>query len=381
MGVGKTILKKQVIMRNVAGMLIYWNHKVLLVKQKDVETYSIPKGAVENNETFLETAKRETEEETGIIIPEHYINKHRYIASCYCNRCRRKLFYYKAFLPSSFNAEICIQDNSEITDAGFYDIETALNIIQISQIGILWDGGDKLNRKITDLLVRYGWVTCSRHPSSKLLIYDYTDKCKDERFWNEVTFWCRGLITDYEGNIIARPLKKFFEFSQLFYECQPNATKFLVSDKIDGFLGIMYWIDGIPYLATRDSFTSIPAIRGTSILYKKYSNHINNLNPSYTYLFEIVYPNNSLILNYGDVEDLFLIDILDHNGKSMINTMDNIPFTCIKHYENDSNLEHYMSENINGREGYVIKFPDGERMKIKFPWFKKEFLHKNENIK
>ena len=40
-----------------------------------------------------------------------------------------------------------------------------------------------------------------------------------------------------------------------------------------------------------------------------------------------------------------------------------------------------MSENINGREGYVIKYPDGERMKIKFPWFKKEFLHKNENVK
>ena len=369
------------MMRTVAGMLVYWNDKILLVKQKNSGVLSIPKGLPEENETLLEAAKRETAEETGIRIPECYIDKRRYVASCCVEGCERKLFYYKVYLPASFDVSISIEDDSEIADAGFYDFEMAVNLIQVSQVGVLWDGGNKIDRRITDILVRHGWLACGRHPCSRLWIYDYTDKCKEDCFWNEVTLWCRGLITDYDGNIIARPLKKFFEFSQLFPECRPDAADFQVYDKIDGFLGIMYWTDGLPYLATRNSFMSVPAIRGTSVLYRKYARHIGELNKSYTYLFEIVYPNSSLVLSYGDIEDLFLIDVLDHNGNSVVPDLTNLPFPSIQQYENDSALESYMSENIKGKEGYVIRFSNGERLKVKFPWFKKEYLRRYEEVK
>ena len=369
------------MMRTVAGMLVYWNDKILLVKQKNSGVLSIPKGLPEENETLLEAAKRETAEETGIRIPECYIDKRRYVASCCVEGCERKLFYYKVYLPASFDVSISIEDDSEIADAGFYDFEMAVNLIQVSQVGVLWDGGNKIDRRITDILVRHGWLACGRHPCSRLWIYDYTDKCKEDCFWNEVTLWCRGLITDYDGNIIARPLKKFFEFSQLFPECRPDAADFQVYDKIDGFLGIMYWTDGLPYLATRNSFMSVPAIRGTSVLYRKYARYIGELNKSYTYLFEIVYPNSSLVLSYGDIEDLFLIDVLDHNGNSVVPDLTNLPFPSIQQYENDSALESYMSENIKGKEGYVIRFSNGERLKVKFPWFKKEYLRRYEEVK
>lgn len=368
------------MMRTVAGLLVYWNDKVLLVKQKAPDSWSIPKGKVEENETFLEAAIRETAEETGIHVPEDCIDKQLYVASCCVESCKRKLFYYKARLTVSFNVNISIEDDGEIETAGFYDVETAIDIIQVSQVGILWDGRDKIDRRITDVLVHYGWLTCNRHPCSRLLIYDYTDKCKSECFWNEVTLWCRGLITDYEGNIIARPLKKFFEHSQLFPECRPCDADFMVSDKIDGFLGIMYWSDGLPRLATRDSFTSVPAVRGTSVLYRKYASCLSELNQSYTYLFEIVYPNNSLVLSYGDMEDLFLIDVLDHNGHSVMSSMTDPPFPVIRQYENTCELDCYISENLEGKEGYVIKFSNGERLKVKFPWFKKEYLRIHEKI-
>lgn len=366
------------MMRTVAGLLVYWNDKVLLVRQKTSGMLSIPKGGVEGNETLLEAARRETEEETGIRVPEDCIDKRRYVASCCAMGCRRKLFYYKAYLPASFDVNPSIRDDSEIVDARFYDVGMAMNIIQASQVGILWDGDSKIDRRITDVLVMHGWLACRRHPIYRLLIYDYTDKCKEDCLWNEVTLWCRGLVTDYDGNVMARPLKKFFEFSQLFPECRPKDKDFWVSDKIDGFLGIMYWVKGLPYLATRDSFTSVPAMRGTSILYRKYADCIGQLNQSYTYLFEIVYPNSSLVLSYGDVEDLFLIDVLDHNGRSVMAHAGNHPFPVIRQYKNDSELESYMSENLNGKEGYVMKFSDGERLKVKFPWFKEEYVRKHE---
>ena len=365
------------MIRNVAGLVVCHRNRFLLVKQKLSQLYSIPKGEIAETETVPEAAIRETFEETGLLIPEMYIDKRCYIASYRFGKCLRKLFYYKAFLPESFDVNIEISDKEEIEYAGFYSFELAINKIQVSQAALLWDGGMYIDRRITDIMSAAGWLRCCRHQYADLLIYDYTEKCKQESAWNEVTMWCRGLITDVEGKILYRPLKKFFEYHQLYPECRPADSKFLVSDKIDGFLGIMYWIDDLPYIATRDSFTSIPAIRGTSILYMKYADVIETLNKSYSYLFEIVYPNDSLVLDYGATEDLFLIDVLDINGLSVMSGLEHIPFPVIRQSDNIYDLECYLSENKEGKEGYVIKYRDGERLKIKFPWFKNKFREKH----
>jgi len=364
--------------RNVAGLVVYHKNRILLVRQRLSHTYSIPKGEIIGSETVLETAIRETLEETGLHIPEMYIDKRHYIASCRVCGYIRKLFYHKAFLPDSFDVNIETSNNEEIEYADFYNFGTAINIIQVSQLAVLWDGSMQIDRRITDIMTKVGWLTCNRHPYSDLLIYDYTEKCKQESAWNEVTMWCRGLITDSKGNIVSRPLKKFFEYHQLYPECRPSDKNFLVSDKIDGFMGIMYWIDDMPYIATRDSFVSIPAIRGTSILYTKYANDIDKLNRSYSYIFEIVYPNNSLVLDYGTTEDLFLIDVFDKRGISVMPHIGDMPFSVIRQCENKFELIHYMEENKEGKEGYVIKYNSGERLKIKFPWFKKKYIGKHE---
>lgn len=365
------------MIRNVGGLVIFHRNRVLLVKQRLSHTYSIPKGEIREHETVLETAVRETLEETGLFIPEMYIDKHCYIASCCFSCCMRKLFYHKVFLPESFNVNIEISDNDEIENADFYSLETAINMIQVSQVAVLWDGGNHIDRHITDIMTNIGWLRCDKHPCSDLLIYDYTEKCKRESAWNEVTMWCRGLITDTKGNIVSRPLKKFFEYYQLYPECRPLDKKFFVSEKMDGFLGIMYWIDKLPYIATRDSFVSIPAIRGTSILYTKYADYIEKLNRSYSYIFEIVYPNDSLILDYGKTVDLFLIDVFDKSGISVMSCHEEVPFPVIRQMENKFDLMHYMTENEEGKEGYVIKYYSGERLKIKFPWFKDKYIGKH----
>ena len=53
-----------------SGIVLIYNNRILLchpTNSKWIKTYSIPKGKKEkNNETLLETAIRETKEETGI---------------------------------------------------------------------------------------------------------------------------------------------------------------------------------------------------------------------------------------------------------------------------------------------------------------------------
>ncbi|NBU99435.1 MAG: hypothetical protein EBS19_14710 [Spirochaetia bacterium] len=55
-----------------------------------------------------------------------------------------------------------------------------------------------------------GLVYKQIHPTLPLTIWNYSEKVQYENLWDEITLMCRGLVTDNDGNIIARPFKKFF---------------------------------------------------------------------------------------------------------------------------------------------------------------------------
>jgi len=99
---------------------------------------------------------------------------------------------------------------------------------------------------------------------------------------------CRGLVTNSDGDIIARPFKKFFnyeEYLEFAPEMIPNES-FEVFEKMDGSLGILFNYKDEWVLCTRGSFTSEQSIKGTELL-KKYD--YNRLPKCHTYLFEIIY--------------------------------------------------------------------------------------------
>ena len=85
-----------------------------------------------------------------------------------------------------------------------------------------------------------------------LLIWNYTPRVQFGKHWTEETLMARGLITDLEGNVVARPFKKFFNLGE--HQGDLPIEEFNVTEKLDGSLGIVYKRDGIPYLATRGRF-------------------------------------------------------------------------------------------------------------------------------
>ena len=67
-------------------------------------------------------------------------------------------------------------------------------------------------------LVKKRLITRRVHPKSELIIYNYTAKAQYSKFWTKEIKQCRGLICNYDGEIIARPFEKFFnleEYDQL----------------------------------------------------------------------------------------------------------------------------------------------------------------------
>lgn len=167
---------------------------------------------------------------------------------------------------------------------------------------------DLFSFKLLDEMLTEGYVRFRHHPVFPFNIYNYTEKAAYEGVWNEVTKNCRGLIVDRRtDNILARPFPKFMNYGQ------PGAAEIAldeavqVTDKMDGSLGILYPTPDGWAIATRGSFESDQAIHATKLLRDKYPNFDPYDGDQITYLFEIIFPENRIVLNYGDLDDLVLL--------------------------------------------------------------------------
>lgn len=219
--------------------------------------------------------------------------------------------------------------------------------------------------KITkDILERYvadGWLISQTHPTMPLTIYNYSQATQYEAKWDEVTLQCRGLVVDDMGTIVARPFKKFFNVE----ENKHIATnEFEIYEKMDGSLGIIFYYKGEWVFASRGSFTSEQAIKGNELLIKY---DLDLLSPGYTYLFEIIYPENRIVCQY-DYEDLVLLGGIEITDGGEINVYDEYytsNFNVVKKYDFKDYTE-IQKLNWENHEGFIVKFSNGERCKIKF---------------
>lgn len=219
-----------------------------------------------------------------------------------------------------------------------------------------------------------GLILKQTHPTFDLTIWNYTPKVQYEKLWDDVTIQCRGLVTNSKGEIIARPFKKFFNYEEHKPEDIPN-EEYEVYEKMDGSLGILFNYENEWILATRGSFTSPQSIKGKELL-EKYN--YNRLIPGYTYLFEIIYPENRIVCKY-DFEDLILLGVIETKTGNEINIqfgndedirfknlVTNLGFKVVTLYKTWGESYDLLKEEIsNDKEGYVIRFRNGFRMKIK----------------
>lgn len=158
-----------------------------------------------------------------------------------------------------------------------------------------------------------GFIRSQTHPVLPYTIHSYTEKATHERHWTQATRTCRGLIVNHETlKVIARPFPKFFNFDEPLAPSFSPADIVSVHDKLDGSLGILYSTPSGPAIATRGSFTSPQALHATALLRSKYPSFYPS--PNLTHLFEIVYPENRIVLDYGARDDLILLGIVENFG-------------------------------------------------------------------
>jgi RNA ligase len=210
-----------------------------------------------------------------------------------------------------------------------------------------------------------GDLHINNHAEFPLLIHNYAAQVQYNRNWTAPTLMSRGLITDQEGRVVARPFGKFFnldEYIGLFGDLPGEG--FDVYEKMDGSLGILYFWDGKPYIATRGSFHSEQADFANALLRTKYA-HVA-FDPAYTYLFEIIYPENRIVVDYGGMEDLVLLSIV-HTATGVEQTLSpTLDLPTVRRYDGIADLDSLRALEEDNKEGFVVRFHGGLRVKVKF---------------
>lgn len=215
------------------------------------------------------------------------------------------------------------------------------------------------------------YICQSEHEN--LVIFNYSRECQYDNKWNDLRKSARGIIFDRTtGSLVAVPLRKFFNLDEVDETKISNlpSGNFLVLEKYDGSLGILYKNKGQYKIATKGSFTSEQAIWATNWIQSNIK--LSIVNDAYTFLFEIIYKGNRIVVPYSE-EECVLISVVDKiSGKEL-------PFDKIEEWGLLLGCKTPVSYSFNSicdivslcrdlpstKEGFVVTFSNGLKVKIK----------------
>lgn len=205
------------------------------------------------------------------------------------------------------------------------------------------------------------------------VLYDYNSYGIYDLGWSDVSLLSRGLVLDLKNKkVVAMPFPKFFNYGEATTELP--TTEFTTTEKMDGSLGICYWFDdGMSSywrVNTRGSFESDQAVWATKWL-AEHPEITNEFILGSTYLFEIIYPENKIVIPY-DFSGLVLLGAYhgsgrEHTRKELEHLVERNGLKIAEVH--DFNSVEEMLESAKtlpvDREGWVLHYPCGYRVKVK----------------
>lgn len=195
----------------------------------------------------------------------------------------------------------------------------------------------------------------------------------------------RGLVIDLSGNIIARPYSKFFNYKQLSdYTSLPEEIRDLsewhedldyVMDKADGSLVIAYAYKDELMLSSSGSVLSEHSKLFYQLLNQYPSttkDRLLELGKTYTLNLEYVSPFNQIVIPYKDTKFILHGARVTKTGEyvSLQKLKEMSEYTgieLIKIYNEINSFEKLIQSlhELEEKEGFVVSFKDGFRLKFK----------------
>lgn len=229
---------------------------------------------------------------------------------------------------------------------------------------------DQLTRRLEEGTLR------RQTNAAGLQIFNYTETCQYSRAWDDYTRSCRGLILDAEYHLVALPFPKFFNLGEPCCPELPDSrtggvASFDAYQKIDGSLGIWYFHDGAWQVATRGSFNNdytAWALRNAPDL-SRFPTH-------WTIMTEICMPSDLDGMPRAVKHDpgIYFLGATDLYALKDLRPYDAArgrwtgPEAKMHEVAGIDELTH-RAKYEQGEEGWVIRYHNGLRVKIKTTWY------------
>lgn len=218
-------------------------------------------------------------------------------------------------------------------------------------------------------------ITAFYSKCGRLVGLDYNKTATFSRDWDNLTMTARGLVFEVAtGRLVSRAYDKFYNLHEPEVggiAGLPDGVDFDSLEKADGSMISAFKYAGQIWYMTRGSFYSDQAKWAKSWA----DSHLNELEMTApaTYIYEAIYPENRIVVNYGDVSELRLTGVrmldtgefLPYNEMLMVAAMLNC--NTIKRYQYstvDEVIDAVKQFTMN-EEGIVLRYRNGFMVKIK----------------
>lgn len=229
----------------------------------------------------------------------------------------------------------------------------------------------KIDWDVLSEYINNNLITANKHPEYNLWILNYSPKTQSNGLWDLYTMSCRGLVINENGVVFGRCMKKFKNYEEHDPKDIDMSKKFEIFEKMDGSLILVFYYEPRMewIVASRGSFISEQSIEARKMI----DNKTKFLNENYTYWFEAIYCENRIVVDYGGRRELVLLaNIITATGEELpyetLTRLYSNHFTVVKKHDipNIKNLSELKELDEDNREGFVIRFEDGFRVKVKF---------------
>lgn len=236
--------------------------------------------------------------------------------------------------------------------------------------------------------------------------------------FNKFTMTARGLFTDNKGKVIGRGFSKFFNYLQReetqYNEIIKHPYPAIATKKYDGFLTLVFVVDGKLKVFSKGGSPAYSAVAREDLIsyvakYKTEDNDrhfaeylivdwINNIAEGYTIVLETIDTKDSHIVKYADTKQIVLAavknqyifeendDIADMFAKAFLLKRPEKRFIAdqdgLELMIDSQTGKHAFKDNVE-QEGWVVRFDDNFRFKLKNNWYlkTKELRNKLTQVK
>lgn len=203
---------------------------------------------------------------------------------------------------------------------------------------------------------------------------------------------CRGSAYDEEGNLVSRPLHKFFNMGEKDYltpeKLKERTDVAAVFDKLDGSMVATAWVNGDLVWRSKKSFNSDIVKLTEEFLADPANVGIHKFAywcafSGWTACFELMHPKAQIVVPQGKAQ-MRLLHVRDNlTGNYLMLNQNHDVHTLITAFNVPVVKRHQMTmaqvidslETMEYAEGYVVQFMDGDMVKMKCPWYTR--LHRS----